>query len=710
MKISKYLFLSNIIITPLILHSCNVRHVQDKYTYTKSFNHPNVNLNYQNINKVKRVETDFESLLHSPLISWKFDNKAKYDNNNHQFYESTNKYLTFGLANKIIIKTFDNTFIFDRDNVNYNNLNNSSDNGIIRINSNDNRNINSLFFIEKLHEAQQIIFELKTSFYVNSLGENTQEIIKPEDYWNSFENDWENLINLLSEYQIKAPEKDDFLNSVVFNIKNNNENIINFILNEITTNMIFNPLSKKDLSNVNKLLFSSPYILNTNTINQQIFIKNSFYPKNDFIFNNSNLKKIILNYNSLPLDENTFNFQQHQSFKQNLISEVNYDDFNKNIQNEIDKNPLIYGLTFNNPNISNSFGNKIFINFEINKELIDTKFAYIFYGNALYDDLHNDDFFSEERIAFRNLFFNILNPFTIVNQLNKSNYWISKVPENMQLKKYLTIDLKDNLNFNNIILWKENSLIKISEFDYKKHFENNFNNFYNAFKSPYFNKIKSNLNKLIDYFYDKYHWNNNEKININMPIFEKENSKIKKIYKDVEKIINDIDNRLNIKFIFVDQNDTKYFLKYQNQISSNYNFEIFAINLLFNQNYLVELLQQIKKGKNEALNQNFVEIILKIKNIINLIDKNILNKKQYLTNIDKEKIISIKYKIQEKLKDLTLDEQINTIKAFDFYLLNPFSTSNFQQLSHSNKQIVQIHFNKPLNDLGYTQYFDILVL
>ncbi|KKB26794.1 hypothetical protein MM26B8_03900 [Mycoplasmopsis meleagridis] len=691
-----WFFLAAISSLSFIASSCNVREINNSSTYIKNYNFANEHLSEITINKVSKINSDYEAIMHAPLIEWKFTNKAKFDSINNNFYESSFKYLNFGLASSIILHLNNGEIKeYSKDNIVDFPSNSNSKFGIIQTYNDEQNNINSHDFFENLSKATKVEFILKKYYYVNYKNEKVNRLINASDYWNSLKKDFDNVNNLFDSYYINRPLKEDFTNNIVFNNSHNSPYFKDFLLNEIPNNLIFNPLPfENQENNIKTFLFSSYYILNSNELDKQVFFKNEFYPNYNFRFSENTLKKIIFKYNSFPIDNSIYNFKQSELFKQNLVSEIQYDTLNQSQKTDVDNNPLSYGITYQNSNSLSNNTNKIFLNKnlnDINKEKNNFLFLSLFYGNDYFKDL-NKNFYNLNSLKFRNYLIEAINIFSFNYLNNNSTYFNSISPQNLVFKNSFRdikiSDLVDNVNVDYI--FDKNKLIFLNKYELENNYQRNLIDNYEALKNPYLSVIKVNMTTLIDNFYNEFQINKNEKIVGTLPIFDEYSYSKKLLYDQISKIINSLDERLNIQFEFCKKNSKEYVYQYKDLTFQNNYFSFYLLNLLTDKNIdLKNVIDNLKEVNNIDFNNITIKPLIKIKEIY----------ESSTNNLD----------FENKINNLTINEQFIFLKAIDYLLQIPLAINSIS-INMPKKVLVQIQFIKPLNDLGYTKFQDIETL
>ncbi|WP_029512651.1 OppA family ABC transporter substrate-binding lipoprotein [Mycoplasmopsis iners] len=715
-KIFKLSLISSLTTLPLIATACNIREASSSKTYIKEFNSANPITNNYLINKVKRVETDYEALLHSPLIRWEFNGKAKYDSLNKTFFKVSTKHLSFGLASRITLTLKDNSvYVYDSDEVDNFVLSANDRTGIKQIYSENERNINSQSFFNNLSKAKSISFSLKQAFYVHNNSERSGDFIAYSDYWRSLQNDWDNSQNLFANYAIKQPNITNFATGITFELlENSNTNLASFTLEEIPNNLIFNPMPFYESSEnlrLEDIKFASPYLLAYNSFDKQIFHKNEDYPVVNFKISDYKLEEVILKYNPVPIDISTYQLQLVEAFKQNLISEADFNLLNSTQQNEINNNTVIYGLNYFSQNNSFTNGNKYLINLEslqTNNPKYNNAFKKAFFGDLINGEIN------QLNLNFRNLLSMLINPYALQKINNFDNYWNSLSPQNLvfdaidsyQYKSAKIAEFEDyinNLYFENT---STNDLIFVNKYDFEKQYQANVLNLEKALQNPKIAVLKAKMKNILDQLYTIYSLDSSEILEWEIPVFEEESYQLKQLFDWITNIYRNLDSRLKPTFKFVEKNDNSYYLKYFEETFYNSSFSNYIFSLLSNKN--IPLLTVLKVNmKQDANSILFDKTFTSIQMLIDILSK---TTHKNIKEITIEDITNYKNELVNILQSLKLQDQLSLIKAIDLIFSVQANTSAYSLINQYSKQIVQIQFEKPLNDVGYTQYQDINVL
>ncbi|WP_027333112.1 OppA family ABC transporter substrate-binding lipoprotein [Mycoplasmopsis gallinarum] len=721
------------IISPLfftISNSCDVRQANLKDIYIKNYNESNFVQNNYLINKIGYPTNDFEILLHSPLIKWTFQHKSKYDSLNKVFFKNSVKFLTFNLAERIqlIIEkpNSDNfeSYDFYKDEVDQSSVDQNTNNGIVRIYANDNENINSLFFEETLKKATKIRLFIRNTNesldYVNFNNQKTGASVIAKDYWNSisqasnyqqyFEKNLieiptlENLLNLGDNYSLTFSQKPEYWD----------KGMQKFVLKELTNNLIFNPLSSAGLdkygsdfaTKLENTYFIGNYIVAESSPTQLRFTKNFHYWNLTFRKLLTKLRDIVLNFNPVEIDIESFRFQQFKAFKQNLVSEVDYDILNSSQKEEVNLKNVAFGLTFNTSFLSNFNTNKYFYDLDYLKSKTNfSLFEKIFFG--IDNSFEFENFFNSEAFELRNLLNVILNPYSYVQLLDKNNYWNSYTPQNLEINQIKIVDLKDTIN--NQLLYFNNSLNQISFYENKKSFSSNLLNNSDALKNIKYQEIKIRIKELLDEYYERHNIDLNTKIEWIIPIYSQKTWLSEKNYQRLIELINALDSRLNPKYQFVNK-QTKTYLQYLTIDNFDNSFGEYVINLFKNSSLHLSALinsfeNNFQTNKNfKLLFDNFVilkETLFNYFSIQNWQEFNSLIKNSFDLNSNNE--------LKSKLNNLSIDTQMNFIKLIDLILNTGFNETQILIQNDYNKQLVQYFYDKPLSDEGLVYFQDINV-
>ncbi|UUD35576.1 hypothetical protein NPA07_01735 [Mycoplasmopsis caviae] len=634
-NIASAFLISTTLFSSVVSISCNnIRQVNSKDNYIKKFNKPNTYKDNFILSKVKRIDNDYESLLTAPLIRWKNVGKSKYDYLNKHFYKTSARFLEFYLAKSITLtlndeskKTFDDDNVSDKVNSNLSSTTKNdqlgAQNGVVQIYSQENNNINSTVFFEALKKATKVEFELKDNIYYSDYqGKKTKYKLEAQDFETSFNLEQNNahFKDLLDNYSLKDFSFSD--NKLTFELndetklKDKTKNIELFLTQEITNNLIFNPtptehynLNKNNYGkNYQNICFIGYYILNKNSVDEQIFIKNNNSALDVF---NENTKKNILNkitlkYNPIPSDEATFRLQSYNAFKQNLLSESNYDLFNKVQKDEIDNYSNLFGITFTlfKPSSDNTI--KYFYNLNPNasniKELkFNEAFSKLFYNQKLGELLDknnaNRTFYAPHQIVFRNILNNSINQHSFILNFSHNTYWNSFSSQSMIYDSKDKNSLSGDQNVNYL-----DDINRIYDYDYdesNKEFRNGIIDFKGKnglinksisknkilnineqLKSSNYDKYKEKMSQILDEFYNKNPEYKNQNIKFTLPIFSDKSTKIESIYERIVKLYNGLDSRLQIDYEYASRDSYAYFSSFQDFFSIDNSFSNYLFNLI----------------------------------------------------------------------------------------------------------------------------------
>ncbi|WP_029513564.1 OppA family ABC transporter substrate-binding lipoprotein [Mycoplasmopsis primatum] len=731
-----------------IASSCNIRDARSHNEYIKSINAPNY-INSSIINKNEFITNDHQALLSSPLIRWKRYGKPVFDKLNKKFMSVTNKYLEFNLAKKITI-TLENNKVIDYFNDDVAMHNKLSDTGVVRVYTKEANNINSIQFIEDLKNAKKVEFTLKDNvFYSDKNGHKTDIKIKKNDFWNSYiyQNNLKQLNSILNEYNLKPIKPNEPL---IFEADNsNNKKMHQFVTKFITNNLLFTPLysSKPDEKN---MLFSSPYVLNQYSIDKAIYLKNNNYVLNSFSQNDRNLKKITLKFNPVPIDEATYRLQIFNAFRQNLVSEADYNLFNNSQKEDIDNYSKIYGLSFAFTKSSNENSNKYFYNLNLanpeNKRFNDAFSQFIFKAKKNQLKPANAQYlYSKEAMTFLNAVNNIMNQYVATKLLGHETYWNSYMPQSMYFdtnsneseKLFSNIDDinriemhyfdGNNYEFNKHIIEFKDFNIKNSSLKSQAYKDNKILDISKQLETDKHGFYKDLINKLLDDFYQKNLEFKNQKIEWTIPVFHKKNIYIHQFYDYLISAIKKMDDRLapNVEYVSNhNSNDYIYSFNSYNLVNNSFSENLFALldlnfnSLLMNIAFLIneyedksqkplfysqieklyELLKTLISGNWKTQTTDLIKI--KSQNILK--DLLLMNNKEY-KNFKNNFITEINKKYKTK------NDQFILLRAIDNLLMIKQNESNYLFVNDYEKIIVQPFYLKPLNDDGFTYYQDILV-
>ncbi|WP_029906142.1 OppA family ABC transporter substrate-binding lipoprotein [Mycoplasmopsis opalescens] len=709
----RILILTPLIALPFSSISCfNVRAKADASHYIIQYNDVNDLEDGGIINRVKRVEKHYESALFAPLIRWKYHGKARYDYVNNEYYRVTLKSLEFALAKEVILDVNGTTISFTKDEIDQKLRKKANQNGIVNAYSDDKNNINSENFFSSLAKAKKITFVLKDNLYfVDNNGNKTSYRVDAKSFWNSlnYEDNFEKVKKLHKELSINIPKEVDFKENKITFLTN--ESLENFILNELPNNLVYSAFGHKNIKNknINNLLFAGPFILKENKPNIQKFIKNEEYKAS-----NNGINKISIKFNPLPIDSQTFRLQLFNGFRQNLISQAPYNEFNSKQQKEISQLFKLYGLTFSIPNSTNTNTIKTWWNNELdlskniyfNDVLAKFYFGYDIDKIKQNPSLAKENYFNYNSIIFRNVFSNIFNTKTLANILNKRNYWNSLIGQNLLFDSInaATTNAKKTYEYRYLInqkwIWetknnKFNLIVKHTEYGPNNDIDNFFKNeniidVSKQIKSPDFEIYKEILKNNIDDFYIQNPKYKNQKMSFSIPVYAEKNSFLDSFYEKLINLFNSIDPRLNVSYHYAKQNDLNAILRYKT-IETNINTFSQYLKQIINDSSISSILQSFWQNEN-IINST------KIKNILQPL-------KILLTSQDANK----DKQIIKFAQSLTTEEQLSLIKALDL-VIGVFPTeNNTAYVNDFDQEIVQFYYEKPLNDQGITNFQDIIV-
>ncbi|WP_338822451.1 OppA family ABC transporter substrate-binding lipoprotein [Mycoplasmopsis felifaucium] len=741
----KILPLITITTTVFVSSACNIRESRDKSEYIKSFNKPSY-ISSPVVNKSEIITNDHQSLLSAPLVRWKYVNNAKFDKINKNFSRATSKFLSFGLAKSISVTTWSGeTIKYDNDLIEF--YNSTSKDGIVRVYSENENNINNHKFFENLTNAKKISFELKDEvYYVDRNAKLTNQIIKNIDYWNSYtyKNNYEDLKYLLEKYDIKelVQNKPIEFESAVSNSKN----LYLFLTNEICSNNLFTPLYNKN-PDIYNMKFASKYVLNEFDTNQAKYLKNIHSWDENFNQSLTNLKSVKLKFNPVPIDEPTYRLQSFNSYKQNLISEVPYNLFNETQQKEIDEYSKVYGLNFEYSSSSFENVNKYFYNLIFEND-VDYKFnnnfsKLVFSKNKKDLKGYEQGFYNKNSYTFLNLINNIHNQYIGNKILGHNKYWNSyisqsayfDIPFNETDKMFSLVEDFNNLHVDYYDLYTGTPIRDYSTFD----------NFYTGntglipyayegdkiidlniqFMSPKYNEYAKIIRKILDDFMSNNADANIQRIEWTIPVFSEKNYKTDNYYSRLVKLINGIDHRLNVKYDYADKNDKSYIYQYKSFNLADNSVANHIYNLIdSNNSLLINIFLFMKQFSNEDENMKpvYYHFIKVLSDIIQntfktdwfaqmnlykedghyIFDE--LLKSSNLSKLDFQKSFINSFNSQ-----LSKSEQFNILRSVDDLLLIRQNEYSYLFVNEFEKVLVQYFYTKPLNDQGFTYYQDISV-
>lgn len=754
---------------PLVAVSCqSIRERRDKQTYIKSFNHANLIKDSFLVNKNKKITTDYEALVSTPLIRYAYSGEAKYDKLNKNYIKATSKYLEFVLAQSISITTKDLDTngknivkIYSRDKVKKS-KENSYFAGVVQVYSEEENNINSPSFFKDLKNAISVTFELKKNIYYSDIdGDITNDELKAQDFLTSLQLNEENkkaTDYLYKSYGLNFDVNDFKDNKITFNLMDNwktikNNNLYLFVTKTLTNNLLFSPLPcdavQKDPDygkDMNQLLYLSPYILKKNALDKQIFIKNPNYVLGEFANNTeSKINKIFFKYNPLSMDEATYRLQSFNSYRQNLISEATYDLFTKEQKEDIENNSYLYGLTYSvlndsDINVSPYFYNLV-PNVENSKAGFNDAFCKLFYGYSI-DEFKNkkvliDKYYDIERIELRTILNNVLNQFTLTKMLDHNNYWNSYASQNLTFDAINADDVKANktadlISYINVIRdysydQKTNEFNKsliyfdiVSDALSNEYFKNeNITELQKQLRTAYYSKYQKRIKEILDKFYLENSNFKNEKISWIIPVYSVISKNIDNYYSNITRYINNLDSRLNVSYKYVDKNSQNFYSNYYSCTLVNNSFSNHLLALINNDK--ASLIWNLLGAKNNA-SFKLLPYSNNIEKIIGIFEsatkKDVLKNFDYsqlygsnpflkLLELNNIKIENFEFNFKTKIQEMSVDEQMKMLKDLDDFLNFRSNENTFLFTNEYSKILVQYFYIKPLNDQGFTYYQDI---
>lgn len=736
MKAKKLLSIlsANVLTLPFFAFSCQtIRDKKSKDVYIKNFNQPNL-MQQEKWFYNKKVENDFESLIHTPLVKYEFQDKIVYDNINKIFTKPSRKKLTFNLAKKIIITmTTNEVKVYDNDNEDLEFPQENFKNGIVSYTSNNVQNINHPQFLKDLKKAKKIEFELKENInFIDNNGKKTKYKLSLNNYLNTFKKqNQDDLISLFNEYYLDYETfiQQNVNNCLSFEIANGTladiHDLSQFFINEIINNLLFNPSIKNTYGNY----FIGEYYLAHNSINKQEFKKNPYFKVNTLNKNKKRLKKIILKYNPLILDNETYSLQIFNSYKQNLISEADIKLFNYKQQDEITLNKKIYGYNYSLKTPLNKIPINIFYNyhFKPNQELgFNEVFSKIFYGVSAKDiqsgkALINNHFFDKTTLKFKELLNLAINKYSFIKYFGYNHYNNSYIPHNFifnskKLENSNYRKIIDGIKYINAEFNLENKMI--FDIEYIQHYydkraivDQNF-----QIQGQNFKKLQEQMKQLIDNFYSKNNIDSSQNIEFIIPVFDDETQINKKNYSLIVEIYKLLDSRIKPTLEFVKNANTnkQYYLTFEDIDIKNNNVSSFLKTMLLKENNSW-LIAFSKFDKNLFFKTNYKEFIefyeqcLNSKFGLELIKFSQLKSSEKMQIFKENKIQEFKTIIDKYIINLSTWEQIKLLTQIHNIIKVPMSSQNHISYNDYEPILIQPYLEKPTNDLGYILFQDIIV-
>ncbi|AZZ65755.1 hypothetical protein DMC14_003125 [Metamycoplasma phocicerebrale] len=451
--------------------------------------------------------------------------------------------------------------------------------------------------------------------------------------------------------------------------------------------------------------FAGFYYIYSSNSNEVILEKNKFYIKPI----KKSLRQIKIEYNPLKISENTFSSQITNAFKQNIVSKINYEQLSLDDKNYILKNYKKYNFSYQKNFNRYRLNNSIIINHNpnINTPYMNNNFLKIYYG--LDNNLHYS--LTAKNLAFQSLFNNIINQYALIE--DNKDIWLSQAPQNLLLTASTNglnyADLKDAfVNISNPIILDFNSQIINNTFQFQN--KQKLSNPYiikisKKIESAWFEKIKNELNLIIEDFYIKKPSNKSIYINIPVLINNKNQFVLSRINWS-KKILNSINPKLVVDITLID--DYEKYNEFFNKNKSIYKHNKFNIFEGTSSEYLLSILTN--------KNNNIINLSKTIKDL-NIQDKNVyvelINYQKFIEskNIDNNNIqlSDNLLKIENYINKLNLESQLSLINELNNLLSYTLNFNNQININNFSKIVYQKHIVKPLspNDLNYFQ--DILI-
>lgn len=721
-------------ITALTSVSCiDAGILRNNKQYIKNFNEPNfLTTNNFSFNENKYISNDTDALLFSPIINFEYRDKVVLDYINNNVLIPTKKIWRLNLVNFVKINLRDGrSKIYNNDNFDLSLTPPDFANGyrrpILNVLSNDDLSINNPQFQSDLENALNVEIDFKKVEYVNYKGEKTGHFLTADDFLLTF-NKKENISRIQeikNNYGIDL--KVNSVNSLV--IENTKKMLVNFFKEELTKNMIFNPTSSSYLKSLNKTIdeykpklqeavFLSYYVLNSNEIEKQKYIKNMFAANTRFVNDTNTLTEIVLKFNLLPIDIETYRLQTFKAYRQNLISESEFDIFNSSQQRDIMNFSFAYGLTLQLPisSLTSNVNSLYNSNFSNNKPYdFNNAFSKLIYGSKI-EDLLNEErkkyfYQNKESYLFRLYLSNVLNLYTISYSMGFSSYW-----NNLSLPQ--TLLTGTDAQFNNYKTLSDASVWvtqnTIPSFDFGKFKSTNsflernssfsiknILDYQNQLKTSNFDFIKNNIKVLLDDFYSKNTEFSDNKLEFSIPLFSSINDTTNKNANEIEKLINSLDKRLKVKVVLTDSAYTNQYNSFINHFSLSYvNSHINSyIDSVFDNTDLIFALIYTDNINTTTINK-LRNVLIETKTKEEFIF-------EYLNNVEFRQLTRTKilkfFEIRTNFEQVTLFNEISTIFPV------PLSLSLLSNDTSFKRIIVQNNLIKPLNDLGFNQFQDIKV-
>lgn len=670
-----FFLFSGITTSSLVAFSCTrPSQIKPANHYVQSFNLANPYSNGSlKLHENKKVTTQIQKSLFAPIFKKHAIQNLVIDKVNSLVSRPSFEFWRLYLAEYIKVH-FDNSTELTYSNDDYDleqkyDLKLNQKNYVLPVLSQKINSINNAQFIENLNKAQKIEIKLKDLSYQDYTGKNTEHKLQASDLLKNITPEIANLFE--QQYGVKLKAK-----NATLIIKNPKHLAGNFIVNQMIENLLFNPtpVSTQKEINYKNDFYLGYYIPKVNQINKIELIKNTNSADNIFNSSQNNLNQIEILYNPTPLDEETFRVQQLRSYRQNLISEANFNTFNTSQKSDILQRSSQYGVReiLNQNSLSSNQEWLYTINLEPNKK---SKF------NKVFENLF---FNSQYSYKLKWLISRLYSKFSIMNAQGYPYFWNSLALPNLQIKNNLNED-SDFTTLDKAYNWATREIfsnkqgyqnifyedLKINYFENTKLLD-----FSNQLKHPFFNKLIEQINEIVNQYWIENKYNKNEKIIFVLPILNTLTSKQKEILKNYSTVLNEINH-----FDVTTQNVSKEEMQQYNWIYSlnKLNYEDNSISTYIKT--LWDTSEILPYLSNQYLNENYP----------------VLNS---LKELNLENVLSF---INEK----NLYEQIILLNELDNLIPLPISVLNYDQYKSLDKKMIQKYYEYPTNRSGIVSFEDI---
>lgn len=339
-------------------------------------------------------------------------------------------------------------------------------------------------------------------------------------------------------------------------------------------------------------LFVSPYIYDgTNTkLNEERIVCNKHFWDKEFLERKDKVETIVVSYASSEVDPKIFDQQQWDAYEQGLTTYYKYAALDEKVKTQVNSNPKKYGLTYRKDYNTDQLQIQytllpMGVPFVVQeKPVTDTKeysyndhYAKLMYGKTVAEIAAGEapsvakEFVGGKGLLFRTLInsainFNYLSKF--IDQKNQA--WIAKVASDGKINTGETTpnEVEDKIN---VYYGIKNDYTKTDSITNKDSEEYIISHSSNPWRTKVYETAKQELKTLLDKYYQENSIPQTEKIewSVYWPYLNLGNV-YANMYKKYVEAVNELDPRLNVKFLNVTTQAELYNLKFDGKTNYNY--------------------------------------------------------------------------------------------------------------------------------------------